>query len=138
MNFKKFIIALVAGFVVMVLLSGLWHMLIMGDFYKEHSTAGAREQYKMGFIVLGYIVLALLMAYIYPKGCSGGGVVAEGAKFGILMGLLWILPFSLVLYGVIEMSGTGLIVDVVWHIVEQGVGGIVIGLVYGTDQEESS
>ena len=60
----------------------------------------------------------MLMAYLYPKGYSEGSPVGEGLKFGILIGLIWILPL-------------GLILDAVWHLVEEGAGGIVIGLVYG-------
>ena len=138
MDFKKFIIALVAGFVVMFLLSGLWHVLIMGDFYKAN-TPSAMEQHQLQFIALGYLILAVLMSYIYPKGYQGGTPVTEGLKFGIVIGLLWILPVSVVLSGVITgYSGKLLIVDSVWHIVEQGIGGIVIGLVYGSGAEETS
>ena len=135
MNAKRFIIALVAGFVALFLLSALWHLLIMGDFYKANRSPAAREQLQMGFIILGYVVLALLMAYIYPKGYSGGAPVTEGVKFGILIGLLWTLPRSIAIYGVENISGKLLIVDSIWHLIEQGIGGIVIGLVYGKKSE---
>ncbi len=131
MNAKKFIGAWIAGFFVMFLLSGLWYMAIMGDFYRSNGPPGLREQYQMQFIALGYLVLGLLMAYIYPKGYSGGTPVTEGVKFGVLMGLLWILPNGLVMYGVVTGSGKVLVVDAVWHLVEGGIGGIVIGLIYG-------
>ena len=86
MDFKKFIIALIAGFIVMFLLSGLWHVLILGDFYRS-LTPMVRKQYQMPYIALGYFVFAVLMAYIYPKGYQGGNPVPEGLRFGILMGL---------------------------------------------------
>jgi hypothetical protein len=129
MNTKKMVIALFASFIVMFLLAGLWHMVIMADLYSGPNSLVEPMLY---FIALGYFVLALIMTYIYPKGYKGGKPVIEGLKFGILMGLLWILPLSLVLYGVMGGSGTVIIVDVIWHVVEQGIGGIVIGLVYGS------
>ena len=129
MNTKKMVIALFASFIVMFLLAGLWHMVIMADLYSGPKTL---EEPMLHFIALGYFVLALIMTYIYPKGYKGGKPVIEGLKFGILMGLLWILPLNLVLYGVMGGSGTVIIVDVIWHVVEQGIGGIVIGLVYGS------
>jgi len=132
MNFKKMMFALVAGFVAMFLLSGLWHMLIMGDFYQANGPSNAFAEPKMQFIIVGYFILAILMAYIYPLGYKSGSPVIEGLKFGLLMGLLWILPESVVLFGVMESSGTLLVVDAIWHLVEQGIGGIVIGLVYGS------
>ena len=132
MNAKKMLFALIAGFIAMFLLSGLWYTLIMADFYEANSPSTAFAEPKMQFIVLGYLILALLMAYIYPLGHKGGSPLIEGLKFGVVMGLLWILPIGVVLFGVIESSGTLLVVDAIWHLVEQGIGGIVIGLVYGS------
>ena len=137
MNAKKMLFALLAGFVVMFLLAGLWHMIIMGDFYKANSSSAALAEPKMLFIALGYFILALILAFIYPLGYKGGSPVIEGLKFGVLMGLLWILPFSVVLFGLFESSGTVLVVDVIWHVVEEGIGGIVIGLVYGSGKSAS-
>jgi hypothetical protein len=132
MNAKKFLMALVGGFLVMWLLSGLWHVLIMGDFYSSNAGPSAYEEPKMIFIILAYAVLTLLMVYIYPQGYKGGAPLKEGIRFGATIGLLWVLPMSVVMYAVQETSGTLVIVDVVWHIVEQGVGGIVIGMIYGS------
>ena len=139
MDTKKCVIATVVGFVVMFLLAGLWHMLIMGNFYASHSYFPARETPMMEYIGLGYLILALLMAYIYPKGYSSGSPVKEGAIFGGLIGLLWILPFSIVLHGVFNFgTKTLVLVDAIWHIVEQGIGGIVIGVIYGRKEADSS
>ena len=130
MDTKKMLFAIIGGFVAMFALSGLWHMLIMADFYEANSSSTAFAEPKMQFIVLGYLILALIMAYIYPLGYKGGSSVTEGLKFGLIIGLLWILPIGVVLYGVMESSGTLLVVDAIWHIVEQGIGGVVVGLVY--------
>ena len=132
MNAKKMLLALIAGFAVMYLLSWLWHMKIMVDFYIAHSSSGALDAPKTQYILLGYFVLALILSYIYPLGYKGGSPVIEGLKFGAVMGLLWNLPFSLVSFGLFESSGTLIIVDGIWHIVEEGIGGIAIGLVYGS------
>ena len=137
MNAKKMLLALFAGFIVMFLLAGLWHAVIMEDFYKAHATSNTLAEPNMQFIALGYFILALILAYIYPFGYKGGSPVIEGLKFGMVMGLLWIFPFSTVLFGIMESSGTLFAVDVVWHIVEEGIGGIAIGLVYGSWKSSS-
>ena len=132
MNGKKFLMALVGGFLVMWLLSGLWHVLIMGDFYAKYAGPSTFEEPKMLFIALGYAILALLMTYIYIQGYKGGSPLREGLRFGVIMGLLWILPINVILYAVKETSITFILVDASWHIVEQGIGGIAIGLIYGS------
>ena len=139
MGAKKMILACVTGFLVMFLLAGLWHELIMSDLYDMPTS---REEPLMGFIALAFFILALLMAYLYPKGYSGGSPAAEGLKFGVVIGLMWTLPLGLILYAVSKDSSLNMvIVDALWHLVEEGAGGVAIGLVYGrsaTGSEEES
>ena len=131
MNIKKMLYAWVAGAAGMLILGFLWHTVIMGDFYDTHLAAVARDEPMMPFVILGYLVLALLMAYMFPLGYKGGSAVTEGLRFGILIGLLWILPLQLVLHALLNTGLTGALVDAGWHVVEQGVGGIIIAMVYG-------
>ena len=64
-------------------------------------------------------------------GYKGGSPVKEGFRFGALIGLIWILPLSMIFHGVWNLPLTGVIVDSAWHVVEEGIAGIAIGLVYG-------
>ena len=127
MNYGKLVAAAIGGGLVMFLLGGLWHMSIMSSFYAEKSVAAPLPEPKLQFIVLGYLILGVLMAYIFPKGYGGGGTVSEGLRFGAVMGLLWVLPHAVVLHGV-EFGAMGelILVDAVWHMVEQGIGGVAI------------
>ena len=131
MDLKKLFLAWIAGFVVMFALAGLWHMVVMKDYYAEQSAEVARPEADMMPIALGYAVLALLMAYAYPIGYQGGTPWVEGLKFGLFVGLIWILPLGLVLFGVENWTMNLMFVDVPWHLVEQGIGGIGIGLIFG-------
>jgi len=138
MNVKKWFLAGLVGFVVMFILSGLWYMLIMDAFYREQVGALMREQYNFIFIVLGYLVMAFLMSYIYPIGYKGGSPAKEGLRFGALIGLLVWLSSNLILYGAHNMTLSATLVDSGWHVVEEGIGGLVIALVYGTASTKSS
>lgn len=131
MNTKKMLYAWLAGAAGMLILGILWHTVIMGDFYDTHLAAVARDVPKMPFVIFGYLVLALLMAYMFPLGYKGGSAITEGLRFGILIGLLWVLPLQLVFHGLLNIGLTGSLVDAGWHVVEQGVGGIIIAMVYG-------
>jgi uncharacterized membrane protein len=138
MNVKKWFLAGLVGFVVMFILSGLWYMLIMDAFYREQVGALMREQYNFIFIVLGYLVMAFLMSYIYPIGYKGGSPAKEGLRFGVLIGLLVWLSSNLILYGAHNMTLSATLVDSGWHVVEEGIGGLVIALVYGTASTKNS
>ena len=76
------------GSVVAFLLSGLWPVVLISDYY-ESVTVGGREAPLMWAIGLAYLMVGIIMAYMYPKGYEGGSPVGEGLKFGAIIGLLW-------------------------------------------------
>lgn len=133
MDVRKLLLAAFAGLALMMLLSGLWHGIVMRSFYETHLPL-MRDAPLLRIVALGYFVLAALMAVVYPKGYEGGTPWVEGLRFGMYMGILFTLPRALVLYGV-EGSQTGMsvAVDAAWHMVEQGAGGVLIALIHGGD-----
>lgn len=135
MNLKKLLIGALVASAVMFLLGFLWHTVLMTDFYQSSSgEVGAvdRENPMVFYIGLGYLSLGLVMAYIYPKGAEGDNHIMDGIKFGVIMGFLWIVPHSSVLYGAtIVTSKTAVFVDGLYHMVEGAIGGILIAMVYG-------
>ena len=131
MNGRKFVTGALVASVVAFLLSGLWHVVLMSDYY-ESVTVGGREAPLMWAIGLAYLMVGIIMAYMYPRGYEGGSPVGEGLKFGAIIGLLWWLPTNLVLYAVLDGSSSShIFVDGIWHIVEEGIAGAALGLVYG-------
>lgn len=137
MNAKKFLLATVSGLVVMFLLSWLGHeVIISGMLETDPMEPIARETPLVLGIVVAYLVIALLMAYIYPRGIEGESVFGNGIRFGVLMGLFLSLPISLILFSTLEDVSFGrVIAESVWHMIEQGTGGVVIAYIYGIDGE---
>lgn len=129
MNIQKILLSTIGAGVVMFLLAGLWHGALMSDLYASDLNQTEPSMYLIGG---SYLVLALLMSYMYPKGIEGTNKIANGIKFGIVIGLLWVLPHSLIMHAVMEGSTLRVVfIDVVWHAVEQACGGVVIALIYG-------
>lgn len=124
------IVGILAAWLVMLGLAGLWHNVIMADYYASYLQAVARAEPDFLMIGNGYLALAILMGWAYPHGYSGGSPAAEGARFGAAIGLLWILPFSLVLSGLYDLSIAQVAVDSAWHIAEGAAGGTVVALGY--------
>lgn len=132
MNKKKMILAVLAAFAVMFALAGLWHTVLLGDFYSSNDLALARTEPNMFFVALGVFILTFIMAIIYPSVYKGGSLLKEGFRFGAVIGIIWALPMQLVFHGIWNLPLSGVLVDSAWHVVEQGVGGIVIAYIYGT------
>ena len=128
LDLKRFLVSTFAAGTGMWLLAGLWHEMIVSNFYLKETGASHEGT---GIIFLAYLVLGILMAYIYPFGYKGGRPAIEGLKFGVLMGVLWVFPHELVMAGAHGESISYVIKNAIWHMVEQGSGGVVIGLIYG-------
>ena len=69
---------------------------------------------------------------------KGGYPVAEGLRFGVLIGLLWVFPHGLAMAGAHGKSIAYVFKNTAWHLIEQGVGGIIIALVYGRRSQPPS
>ena len=79
------------------------------------------------------------MSYMYPKGIEGTNKVTNGLKFGVLIGIIWVVPLSVVMYSATVGSSLKVIgIDAIWHIVEQGIGGVLIAMIYGLPSAGSS
>ena len=117
----------------MWIIAGLWHQVILVSFYSNetHSTHEG-----IGIIFIAYLVLGVLMSYIYPLGYKGGRPLIEGLRFGVIIGLLWIFPHELAMAGAHGDSISYVFKNAGWHMVEQGIGGIVIGLIYSKTQRK--
>jgi hypothetical protein len=116
--------------IVMLALGFFGHTILLAP-YLETSGFNMRAEPDMPWVVAGYLVLGLLMAYLYPKLAGEGSPIEVGLKFGVLIALLWTLPLTLVLQGALEQDSTTHLIDLVWHLLEQGVGGVVMAYLAG-------
>ena len=124
--FKLLISTLAAG-LSMWIIAGLWHNLILPSINDNI------QAHHEGFflMLLAYLLLALLMAYLYQLIYHKRKPVIEGLRLGIVIGLLWVLPHGLVMAAAHDTSIIYEFKNALWHAFEQGIGGVIIGLVYG-------
>ena len=55
----------------------------------------------------------------------------SGLRFGLVAGVCWLMPYNLVLFGAYKFPYVALPFYFAWALVEQGIGGLVIGLSMG-------
>lgn len=127
MDFKQIAIATLASGFVMWAVAGLWHKLLAVAFYTSETEASHEG---VGIILVAYLILGLLMAYLFSISNVSGQPIIAGLKFGIVIGLLWIFPHELAMAGAHGKSLVYVFKNASWHIVEQGIGGIIIALVF--------
>jgi hypothetical protein len=127
---KKFIISWIASSIVMFLLSYLWHGVLLNDF--------SMLNYPLGIFLLFasivYLVTGALVAKVYTL-----EMFDRFTKHPFLKGLLSGALCGLLLYMISLVIGISftksitmqyMLIDITWQMIEQAIGGFVVGLVH--------
>jgi len=134
MSAKRFALTWVAATVALVILQPLFHGLLFGGFF-----VGELGQPKFGPnpVVIGMFILLYpaLMTYVYQLAYRGGSPLLEGARLGAIVGLFFVLPINNAHTAYLGASMKLVLLDTAIHLVEEGLVGLVIGLVAGRFRE---
>ena len=135
---KRTVFAVIAASVVMFSLAGLYTGVLARAFIASHVDQSLlRTPPNIILVFFGYVVLALLMSVLYSRLVRVTGSPAwSGLRFGVVAGVCWLMPYSLVLFGVYKFPYVALPLDFGWALLEQGIGGLVIGLIYGKSSRD--
>jgi len=125
-NFLRSAIAVIASGFAMWVMAGLWHNLVLPAFNSD-----VKAHHEGIFIMLiAYFILAGFMTYIYSE-IKKKNKISSGLKTGILIGILWVLPHGLAMAGAHQTSILYEFQNAFWHLFEQAIGGLVIGMIKG-------
>lgn len=126
----KFILAIFIGGFGMWIIAGLWHNLILPTF-NENSVAHHDGLFLM---LIAYFILSFLMTYIFLISKKSSKTIIDGLKIGIIIGVLWVFPHGLTMAGAHNTSFIYEIQNMLWHVFEQGIGGIIIAFIIGKSE----
>ena len=119
--FQVLISSVLSGFIMWVV-GGLYHNLIMPavneNVHPHHEG--------LGITLIAYIILGFLMTYFYLNSKDRGDSVLKGIKIGAIIGVLWVFPHGLTMAAVHESSISYELSNTLYHIIEQGIGGVII------------
>ena len=108
-------------------ISYIWHGVILNDFLKI--------QYPLNLFlslaIVVYLAIGAMMAAVYSILEVERGYVKKAVIVGVLTGLLIyaiVFLFGISFNGYFDIDH--IIVDFSWQTIEQGIGGLVLGVVY--------
>jgi hypothetical protein len=134
MKNKRCLLASLAVFVVIGVLEMVIHGKLLRGIYMQTASVWRPEgemTRMMWMMWLGYLIMAPLFTYIFAKGVEEGrGMVGQGLRFGLLIGIFVGAPMSLGWYVVLPIPG---ILAFYWFLagmVEMAAAGITVGLIY--------
>ena len=109
----------------MWIVAGLWHNLVL----PLVSETAEVHQGGLAIMLLAYVLLGLSMTSFSMTSIKGEKPLWNGAKLGAIVGILWVFPHGLTMAAAHDTSIWYELHNALWHIVEQGAGGLVIALV---------
>jgi hypothetical protein len=135
MNLSRIGLAALGGFVAYFAFGGLAFVLLPSlktEFQKYPAVYRSSEGIKkvmpagMAFMFLAMVVLAVMYAMVY----QGGSGVAEGARFGALIGVFVVCAFVVHNYVNLNIGWKLTVQQAIAYFLEWAVTCIVIGLIY--------
>jgi hypothetical protein len=134
MDLKKWAVAAVGAFAVFFVSGYLIHHVWLGGFYAATAAwwrPADQMQAMFPLMIVGQAVLAALLTLVYVKGYQPGkGGASQGFRFGMLMGLLLMLPSSLIHHVVYPYPASLIMNWFIGGLVETMLAGTVIGALY--------
>ncbi len=119
--FRLLLSLIFSGFVMWVV-GGLYHNLIIPAVNKNIHP----HHEGLGITLLAYIILGFLMSYFYLNSKDNIDSLWKGIKTGAIIGILWVFPHGLTMAAIHESSIGYQIKNTLYHVIEQGIGGIIV------------
>ena len=133
MNWKRFINAVIVGFVALFVMDLIIHVLILGEIYKPLTGTLLRSEAdmnsKMWAYYIGAFFFTLLFVWIYTYGVKGKGVI-EGFRYGIYIGLFYIVVGSFMCWPIFPIPGALLWLWILFGMIEMIILGLIVGAIY--------
>ena len=134
MNYARIFLAAFAAFLVYFVIGGLWFTIpaFRAEFSSYPAVYRSQESVKsvmpggMAAMFLSMVVLAVLYGMVY----KGGSGLAEGARFGALIGLFSVCAFVIHNYVNLNIGLRLTILQGITYLVAWVITGVVIGLIY--------
>jgi hypothetical protein len=135
MNYASLGLAALGGTVASFVFGGLVFWLVPGLIKEAHKYPGVfrpkEEMNKvMAFGSIGTLVSVLVVAILFAMIHPGGSGIAEGARFGVLLGIFVVCGFVLHNYVNLNIGLKLAVGQAVTYFFQWTIVGIVIGLIY--------
>jgi len=133
-EWKSFVFSTLSTGFGMWVIGGLYHNLILPSINEKIHP----HHEGLGITLIAYFILAFLMTYIYSITNTKIDSLLKGVKLGIIIGILWVFPHGLAMAGTHDTSIVYEIKNTLYHIIEQGIGGLIVFYVYNYFKREKS
>ena len=135
MKNKTFWIGFVVVYLVMQVLGYVIHEVMMGDTYEKLAAIfrpEAEMQSMMWIMMASGALMMLMFCYIFTRGHEGKGI-AEGVRYGVLIGLLMAGPMAIDQYVIFPVPGSVAMIWLISSIASLTIAGAIFAAIYKPD-----
>jgi hypothetical protein len=130
----KIILSTIASAIVLFLLSSIFYMSVVNHFasfetYKQ--LWRGPEDMKFWTIIIGNLLQGFFLSILYWKYYKGESPAAEGFTFGLIVGLLFSVPYIFFMWGTFLVRYKAVIMDGASMGFRILIASIVIALIFG-------
>jgi hypothetical protein len=127
----QYILSVLAYLVPTMILGMVWHFVLFADLYEGLGIYNRRHP----IIPLGFgsmLLQGLIIAYLHPYYAGGKDSIGRALKFSLVMGCFLFTVSTLANAAKIEVTSmsTWLRIQLLFHVLQFGIAGLLIGLVY--------
>jgi hypothetical protein len=128
------LLAALAGFVTMFITNGLMAAVVIGPLFEERYQAIIANPQRFPILIIGYLIVALAMALLYPRLNPLHSWLTRGVIAGILIGLSIFLGAHTVIAGYTTIDAVGWILSGLFDSVGPLVGMVTSAYIYHRTQ----
>lgn len=130
MNIKRFVIASIAVFIVIQAIDWLVHGVLLSRWYAEFKNVWRADMMDLMWVmVLGALFFSFMFVFIFTKGYEGKGIM-EGARYGLLIGLLMYISGMLGQYAMYPIPLGMALIWIAYGVVEMVIAGMAAAAIY--------
>ena len=132
MNYKKFILTVIAVFIVANVLGMVIHaVLLEPEYAKLPNLYRGKDSVLLFWINLGYLAFAIGATWIYGKGLEANRPwMGQGLRFGLALWLVLAVPSFVIAYAVQPVPSSLMLKQVGYELVGKLLIGLVIAAIY--------
>jgi hypothetical protein len=132
MNVQRFVLGSVAVFVFVAAYEWVFHGIVLHDTYIKTASLWRSEsdmENNFHWLMIGQLFMAIMFCFIFTKGYEDKGL-AEGLRYGVLIGLLVFVGRDLIMYAVQPLPANLVIAWICGGIVELAIAGVIVAAIY--------
>jgi len=135
---RKFVLAILAYAIPSMAIAFPWHFVWFKDLYHQLGIYN-RGQPIIPLGLLSMLIQGVILAYLYPRFYKGGNPIAQGIKYGLIMGVYLFSVSTLANAAKIQVTSLShfLFIQAAFHSIQFVVSGALIGLVFGRMEENA-